>query len=120
MSLSKVSRIFRPSKDRKLNTAEVTADVYARSLSDAAKRSWTNVKECARALGVNRATAKNLWEEKNGPSGVTLIRGIRESDEVLWTVLELAGRSDIVERAKASAYLDQALVALNKLKADNE
>lgn len=120
MSLTDITRIFRPSKDRKLSTAEVTADVYARSLSEATRRSWNSVKECARALGVNQATAKNIREGKNGPNGVNLIRGIAESDEVLWTVLELAGRADLVERVKASAYIDQALEALNKLKAGSE
>jgi len=120
MSLSKVYRNFRPKMERKLSTAEITADVYARSFSDAAKRSWVTAKACARALGINLATAKNLWNEKNGLSGVHLIRGVRESDEFLWTFLELADRADIVEKLKAIEHLDEAYKALSKLKGGGE
>lgn len=101
-----------------MSAVELTADIYTRSLSDAARRAFGSVKAFARAVGVNTRTAKNIFEEKNGMNGVNLIRAMRESDEVLQTVLELAGRADLMQRANALQSVQQAIDALSKLKGD--
>jgi topoisomerase IA-like protein len=119
MSFFKTGRIIRYRKERTfqpMTTAEITADSYMRTLSEAVRGTWDSVKSCARALGVNPLTAKNIWDAKNGASGVTLIKAMRESDEVLFRVLELAGRSEIVNKARAMGSVEEALEALNRLK----
>lgn len=103
-----------------MSSVEITADLYTRSLSDAIRRGFGGMKDFCHRVGVNHGTAKNIWEERNGLNGVNLIRAMRESDEVLMTVLELAGRADIVERAKAHEALDEAWKALSKLKGGGE
>ena len=42
--------------------------------------------------GANERTVRNWFEAKNGPSGELLVALCRHSDEVLATVLSLAGR----------------------------
>ena len=43
--------------------------------------------------GANERTVRNWFEAKNGPSGELLVALCRHSDEVLATVLRLAGRA---------------------------
>ena len=46
-----------------------------------------------RLTGANERTVRNWFEAKNGPSGELLVALCRHSDEVLDTVLRLAGRT---------------------------
>ena len=46
-----------------------------------------------RLTGANERTVRNWFEAKNGPSGELLVALCRHSDEVLETVLRLAGRT---------------------------
>ena len=43
--------------------------------------------------GANERTVRNWFDAKNGPSGEFLVALCRHSDEVLATVLKLAGRA---------------------------
>ena len=57
--------------------------------------------------GANERTVRNWFDAKNGPSGELLIALCRHSDEVLATVLNLAGRTLHV-RAMQTALAQRA------------
>ena len=118
MSLAEKGRIFRSLKGRKIQpmtAIDINADTYSRTLSEAVRSSWGSIKDVARVLGVNTGTAKNIWQAKNGGSGVTLIKAMRESDEVLFAILELAGKADVVRRAQAMKNIEEAKALLNQV-----
>lgn len=118
MSFPNRGRFFQPDRGRKIqpmSATDINADVYSRTLSEAARSSWNCIKDMSRDLGVNLGTAKNIWQAKNGGSGVTLIKAMRESDEVLFAILELAGRADMVKRAQAMQGLEAAKAAIDSL-----
>lgn len=115
MSFPIRGRIFRPFRGRKIqpmSLTDINADIYSRTLSEAVRSTWTSIKDVARDLGVNQGTAKNIWQAKNGGSGVTLIKAMKESDEVLFAILELAGRADMVKRAQAIKNIEEAKALL--------
>jgi hypothetical protein len=58
------------------------------------------VKTIVALTGANARTAKNWLEARNGPNGESLVVLCRHSDQVLATVLALAGRERIL-RIKA-------------------
>lgn len=118
MSFPIRGRIFRPFRGRKIqpmSLTEINADNYCRPLSEAVRSTWSSIKDVARDLGVNQGTAKNIWQAKNGGNGVTLIKAMRESDEVLFAILELAGRADMMKRAQAMKNIEEAKALLNQV-----
>lgn len=54
------------------------------------------VKTVVRLTRANERAVKNWFDAKNGPSGENLVSLLRHSDEVLETVLALAGRQDLI------------------------
>ena len=64
-------------------------------------------KKVANFAGCNVETAKNWLEGRNAPNGALLIRMIRESDDVLAAVLELAERPKEAKKVRATAVLRQ-------------
>ena len=58
------------------------------------------VKIVVRLTRANERAVKNWFDAKNGPSGENLVSLMRHSDEVLETVLHLAGRQDLVVARK--------------------
>lgn len=120
MSLSKQHRNVRSERERKLRSRidlEVTADSYAETFGSVLERKYGAPKEITRKFGFNLLTSRNLLRRKNGPSGLSLVRLIREDDDALYSLLELAGRHDAVNKIKALTSVDDALAALNRLKA---
>lgn len=118
MSFANPARNFRSAMGRKthaMSHVDINADVYCRTLSEAVRSTWHSVKGCAHDLGVNVATAKNIFDAKNGANGVTLIKAMRESDEVLFAILELAGKADMVRRAQAMRNIEQAKALLDQV-----
>ena len=74
-----------------INSATV-ADVVADSL----RRTWGHLRHApkllARQIEANERTAENLLTGRNAPSSATLVRLMREDDEVFAAILSLAGR----------------------------
>jgi hypothetical protein len=58
------------------------------------------VKMVVRLTRANERAVKNWFDAKNGPSGENLVSLLRHSDEVLETVLALAGRQDLIVARK--------------------
>jgi hypothetical protein len=58
------------------------------------------VKIVVRLTRANERAVKNWFDAKNGPSGENLVSLLRHSDEVLETVLALAGRQDLIVARK--------------------
>jgi hypothetical protein len=76
------------------------------------------VKIVAGAVGANERAIRNWFEAKNGPSGEHLLRLISHSDEMLDSVLAMAGKRKFgaaLDIAKAKPALERALAELAKL-----
>jgi hypothetical protein len=74
------------------------------------------VKTIVGLTGANARTAKNWLEARNGPNGESLVVLCRHSDQVLATVLALAGRERILRikaLSDAQSKLREILVLLD-------
>lgn len=60
------------------------------------------VKTVVRPTRANERAVKNWFDAKNGPSGENLVSLLLHADEVLETVLALAGRQDFIVARKLS------------------
>ena len=73
-------------------------------IADALRRQFGGtpaaVKTVVRLNRANERAVKNWFDAKNGPSGENLVSLMRHSDEVLETVLSLAGRQDLIVARK--------------------
>ncbi len=73
-------------------------------IADALRRQFGGtpaaVKTVVRLTRANERAVKNWFDAKNGPSGENLVSLMRHSDEVLETVLSLAGRQDLIVARK--------------------
>ena len=70
------------------------------------------VKVVAMQFGLTTPTARNILERRNAPSATTLIRLMRESDEVFQAVIQMAGRSPDVVTTEQKARIEAALAIL--------
>lgn len=78
------------------------------------------VKAVVRLTRANERAVKNWFDAKNGPSGENLVSLLRHSDEVLETVLTLAGRQDLIVARKltgAREKLREMLAMIDDLQA---
>lgn len=77
---------------------------FAEAIAEALRRQFGDtpaaVKVVVRLTRTNERAVKNWFAAKNGPSGENLVILLRQSDEVLETVLFLAGRHDLVTARK--------------------
>ena len=100
-----------PKKDRKIQSDSGTnvqggdggrlgAARFAEAMSVALRKEFGDsaaaIKTVVRLTGANPRAVKNWFEKRNGPSGQFLIVLCGSSDQVLETVLLLAGRSALV------------------------
>ena len=75
-------------------------------------------KRVVNLTGANERAVRNWFDAKNGPNGEFLIALCRHSDEVLGTVLTLAGRSEHVRAmhvSRARERVTEILVLLQHL-----
>lgn len=111
MSFKNKDRKNRPlgGKDipNELNSQPILSNQYSLEIAQALRRdfgdSYAALKKVVAITGANERSVKNWWAAKNGPSGAHLINLIRFSDEVLETVLEMAGRNELL---KAKSVVD--------------
>lgn len=76
------------------------------------------VKRVVAQTGANERAVRNWFEGKNGPSGEYLVELTRHSDEVLVSVLQMAGRSEILKAkilVDARAKLGEMLAMIDQL-----
>ena len=80
---------------RNLETLFLRADSQSRSrrrCTGSTTGCTAGLKIVVQLTGANERTVRNWFDAKNGPSGELLVALCRHSDEVLATVLTLAGR----------------------------
>jgi hypothetical protein len=77
---------------------------FAAEIADALHRQYAGTHGAAKLVvqltGANERTVRNWFDAKNGPSGESLIALCRHSDEVLVTVLRMAGRTTHVRAVR--------------------
>lgn len=78
------------------------AEAIARALHRETTRHTPAVKTVVRLTGANERAVRNWFDAKNGPNGEFLIALCRHSDQVLDTVLVLAGRTQHVRARKVN------------------
>lgn len=111
MSLTKLGRKDQAGTGNMFPTAPRFAEAVAAALHRQYGGSHGAIKSVMRTTGVGERTAKNWFQAKNGPSGESLVRLCRHSDEVLETVLLLSGRERLLKVKK----LGEMKLALKKM-----
>jgi len=86
-------------EERRLGAAGVAAAVAAALRRDFGPRGHA-IKSIAAKTNANLRAVKNWYEGRNAPNGEFLILLCRHSDEVLETVLLLAGRPELVQKKR--------------------
>jgi hypothetical protein len=84
---------------------------FAEAIASALNREYEQRQAGVRAVvtltGANERAVRNWFEAKNGPSGEFLIALCRHSDQVLDTMLALAGRTEHVRARKLVGATDK-------------
>ena len=75
------------------------------------------VKKLVRWTGANDRTVKNWLAGRSGPSGSHLVCIIRNSDQALYALLQLAGRRKIIAATKVMAAHDTLAKAVQEIEA---
>jgi hypothetical protein len=104
MSLPKNDR-----KDRSISGKVFPQKRFVDAIALALRREYGGthaaIKTVVALTGANERAVKNWFDAKNGPSGESIIALCRHSDEVLETLLLMAGRT---EHIKAKKIVDAA------------
>jgi hypothetical protein len=97
-------------------------DAFSVAMAAALRRAYggrhSAIKIVAEIVGANERTVRNWFEAKNGPSGEYLVQLISHSEEMLASLLTLAGKREFVvsvEMKIAKAALSRALEELAKV-----
>src|SRR3954471_18353299 len=120
MSFTKTDRKTRSSAGKDLH-AERFADAIAKALHREFDHTHAAIKTVVALTGANERAVRNWFEAKNGPNGEFLIALCRHSDEVLETLLLLAGRRDHLRARKiahAKDLLQEILALVNELETE--
>ena len=102
-------------------SAQRFVEALALALRQEYGSSTSTIKTVARLTSTNERTVKNWFDAKNGPTGENLVVLMRHSDIVLQTVLQLAGREDLIVTmtfASTRAKLREMLRMLDQLAPD--
>src|SRR3954471_21023138 len=121
MSFAKDDRNNQPIHGKSLH-AERFSDAIARALHREFDHTHSAVKTVVALTGANERAVRNWFEAKNGPNGEFLIALCRHSDEVLETLLLLAGRRDHLRArrmVRAKDTLQQILALLGELETED-
>lgn len=120
MSLTKEVRKVRSRQGNLFPAVSRFADAIAAALHRQYGESHGAIKSVMRMTGVSERTAKNWFQAKNGPNGQSLVVLCRHSDQVLETVLLLAGRDKHLKLKKLGELktaLKQMLTLLAEIEA---
>ena len=112
-------------KDRKIQSSSGTTFPtvsFAEAIALALRREYGSttgaIKTVVGLVGGNERAVKNWFEAKNAPNGESVVALCRHSNEVLTTVLRLAGRKEHVRSrlvVDLSAKLGEILKILEEL-----
>ena len=119
MSLTKKDRII-----RSVSGISFPSGGIARAIATALHKEYgathAAIKTVVELTGANERAVKNWFDAKNGPSGEFIIALRAHSDEVLETLLLMAGRTDHGKAKRvleATSKLREVLVLLDALQA---
>lgn len=86
-------------------------DRFAEAVAGALRREFGavpgSVKQVVRITGANERAVRNWFEARNAPSGENLVILMGRSDEVLETILQLAGRQELATARRLSSARDK-------------
>lgn len=109
-----------------LEDGRLGANGYALAIASALHKEYGGthaaVKTVVENTGANARAVKNWFDAKNGPSGELLIALCRHSEEVLETVLQLAGRQELItakQLVRAKEKLRDLLSYIDQLEQQN-
>jgi hypothetical protein len=126
MSPTQKDRNLRSDSGRSIPLPAIAGDQpsFPEVIAEALRRQYGGtpaaVKIVVRLTRANERAVKNWFDAKNGPSGENLVSLLRHSDEVLETVLALAGRQDLIVARKltgAREKLKEMLAMIDDLQA---
>ncbi|WP_449253213.1 hypothetical protein [Brevundimonas naejangsanensis] len=113
MSSTQNDRKLRSNYGRNLLPSHTSdgVDRFAETIAGALRREFGgvpgSVKQVVRITGANERAVRNWFEARNAPSGENLVILMGRSDEVLETVLQLAGRQELVAARRLSGARDK-------------
>lgn len=113
MSSTQNVRKLRSNHGRTLlpNTSATSPNRFPEAVAGALRREFGAVpgavKQVVRITGANERAVRNWFEARNAPSGENLVALMGRSDEVLETVLHLAGRQDLIATRRLSGARDK-------------
>lgn len=116
MSLTKRDRKIRSVSGTTFPT-ERFADAISAALHREYGASHSAIKTVVGLVGANERAVKNWFGAKNAPSGESVVALCRQSDEVLNTILRLAGRTEHLRSKRivdATDRLREILAALDE------
>jgi len=105
MSFPKKGRNFRTESGKTFpkssdKISNLNDDEFTVAISQALHKAYGGKLSSAKAVmkhtGASERTVKNWFQGKNSPNGENLVRLMRHSDEILETLLVMAGREDIL------------------------
>src|SRR3954464_3226586 len=117
MSFAKDDRKNQPILGKSLHS-ERFSEAIARALHREFDHTHAAIKTVVALTGANERAVRNWFEAKNGPNGEFLIAVCRHSDQVLETLLLLAGRTEHVRARQivaAKQKLHEILELVNQL-----
>ena len=120
MSLTKNDRKIQ-SRSGNILPSGSFAEAIAGALHREYDQTHSGVKTVVRLTGANERAVRNWFDAKNGPNGEFLIALCRHSDQVLDTLLVLAGRTEHVRARKlveATDKLKEMLRVIDELGQD--
>jgi hypothetical protein len=104
MSRSQKHRKLRSNTETLFLEGPVEGPVFTQAIAQALRRQYGHspaaVKTVVRLTRTNARSVRNWFAATNGPNGENLVELVRHSEEVLETVLHLAGRQDLVTARK--------------------
>lgn len=125
MSHPKKDRVIRSESGIDIRREDLEGSIgsgrFARIVADALNREFGGAHAIKRVVGLTQANeraVKNWFLAKNGPDGAHIVTLMRHSDEVLETLLILAGRKELLTAKKlldARNKLEQMFKLIDEL-----
>ena len=104
MSRSQKDRKLRSNTEKPFPETSAEGFDFTTAIAHALRRQYGQspaaVKTVVRLTRTNPRAVRNWFAANNGPNGENLVELVRHSEEVLETVLQLAGRQDLVTARK--------------------
>ena len=119
MSRSQKDRKLRSNQEEVFQTDPAEGFDFTTAIAQALRRQYGHspaaVKTVVRLTRTNPRAVRNWFAANNGPNGENLVELVRHSEEVLETVLQLAGRQDLVTARKLAGAREKLRAMLEMI-----